>query len=363
MMNKTSNDESKFSFLAEWLDTQASIVRKYHLFYYKLDGSIEMYDIKNRRTFLKKCVYPNIQLSDLFVGATVAVYSRQLRVVEFGDEYTRNELGCARAKALAVVKPEGVRRLGDILDSISRARLTVANLKMTQLTSAQACEFFGAQFPNERTNSLLGGPVVAIEVVGENAGAKVRHILTQAEGKAASDPFSQSQILAANAQRDPQQELDFFFKNPQLASGATFRECSVCVVRPHALQAGLAGSVVSRLHDAGFDVTAAQLFALDKAAASEFLEVYNSVVPEFNAMVEQLASGACLALEVVRKGGQTVPALRELCGPSDPAIGKAIRPGSLRADFGQNKVLNAVHCTDLPEDGFSHDISLDIYII
>lgn len=38
-------------------------------------------------------------------------------------------------------------------------------------------------------------------------------------------------------------------------------------------------------------------------------------------------------------------------GPSDPELAKQLRPNSLRAKFGLDKVRNGVHCTDLPEDG------------
>ncbi len=43
-------------------------------------------------------------------------------------------------------------------------------------------------------------------------------------------------------------------------------------------------------------------------------------------------------------------ALRELCGPNDPQMAQSMKPKSLRAIFGKDKVRNAVHCTDLPED-------------
>lgn len=32
-------------------------------------------------------------------------------------------------------------------------------------------------------------------------------------------------------------------------------------------------------------------------------------------------------------------------------IARHLRPGTLRAVFGKSKIQNAVHCTDLPEDG------------
>lgn len=63
-------------------------------------------------------------------------------------------------------------------------------------------------------------------------------------------------------------------------------------------------------------------------------------------------AGAFLALEVSSQDGSSpVEALRHFCGPADPDMAKILRPGSLRALYGQNKVQNAVHCTDLEEDG------------
>jgi nucleoside-diphosphate kinase len=46
-----------------------------------------------------------------------------------------------------------------------------------------------------------------------------------------------------------------------------------------------------------------------------------------------------------------VETFRQLCGPADPEVAAALRPGSLRARFGADKSRNAVHCTDLEEDG------------
>jgi nucleoside-diphosphate kinase len=52
-----------------------------------------------------------------------------------------------------------------------------------------------------------------------------------------------------------------------------------------------------------FDVTGLQLFALDRPAAAEFLEVYKGVVApgEFSAMVDELVAGPCIAVEVKKQ--------------------------------------------------------------
>lgn len=103
----------------------------------------------------------------------------------------------------------------------------------------------------------------------------------------------------------------------------------------------------------GFDASAIEMFVLDRPGAQEFCEVYKGVVPEYHGMVEQLTAGPLIAAELhyTSDDAKSVTKLREVCGPADPAVAQVLRPGTLRARFGQNKVLNAVHCTDLEEDG------------
>lgn len=70
-------------------------------------------------------------------------------------------------------------------------------------------------------------------------------------------------------------------------------------------------------------------------------------------MVKQLSSGRCIVLEISHPdfNSETVSKFRELVGPSDPELARTIRPKSLRGRYGRSKDENALHCTDLPEDG------------
>ena len=97
-MSLYGKKEEVFVFLVEWHDVQSSLVRQYQLSYFVVDDTIEMYDMKNRRTFLKRCSYPSIKLEDLYVDATVTVYARQLKVVDFGDEFTKSRLAQAKSR-------------------------------------------------------------------------------------------------------------------------------------------------------------------------------------------------------------------------------------------------------------------------
>jgi hypothetical protein len=49
-------------------------------------------DIKNRRHFLKRTKYEELKPSLLYLGSTVTVFARQLKLVEYGDEYTRGKM-------------------------------------------------------------------------------------------------------------------------------------------------------------------------------------------------------------------------------------------------------------------------------
>ena len=62
-----------------------------------------------------------------------------------------------------------------------------------------------------------------------------------------------------------------------------------------------------------------------------------------------MTTGPCIAMEIRQENA--VKSFRELCGPMDPEIAKNLRPNTIRARFGTDRIRNAIHCTDLPEDG------------
>ena len=99
----------------------------------------------------------------------------------------------------------------------------------------------------------------------------------------------------------------------------------------------------------GFEISSMEMFTLDKPTAEEFFEVYKGVLPEFVAMIEHMTAGPCIVLEVRQENA--VRGFRDFCGPMDPEIAKNLRPNTIRAKFGHSRTVNAVHCTDLEEDG------------
>lgn len=104
--------EDRYVFLVEWFDSMASLVRTYNLTYYPKDKTIEMvtqaltslfqqnfqYDLKTKKLFLRRCEYPSIALKDMYIGAIITVYSRQLKVVDYADVFTRKQFESKREK-------------------------------------------------------------------------------------------------------------------------------------------------------------------------------------------------------------------------------------------------------------------------
>ncbi|XP_037764707.1 nucleoside diphosphate kinase 7 isoform X6 [Chelonia mydas] len=327
-----------------------------------------MYDVKNHRTFLKRTKYDDLHLEDLFIGNKVTVFSRHLSLVDYGDQYTARKLGSRKERTLALIKPDAVPKIGDLIDIIINAGLTITKAKMMVLSRKEAMDLHvdhqSKPFYNELLLFITSGPTVAMEILGDDAVSEWKKLLGPANsGVARSDaPGSIRAMFGTdgirNAAHGPDsfasaaQELELFFpssggRGP--ANSAKFTDCTCCIIKPHAVNEGLTGKIINAILDGGFEISALQLFNMERANVEEFYEIYKGVVAEYTEMVTELCSGPCIALEIRQLDPQKV--FRDFCGPSDPEIARHLRPGTLRAIFGKNKIQNAVHCTDLPEDG------------
>jgi len=75
----------------------------------------------------------------------------------------------------------------------------------------------------------------------------------------------------------------------------------------------------------------------------------SGVIPEYGDHAVQFTTGPSIALEL--RAEEAVTTFRQTCGPWDTDMAKELRPGTIRALYGRDKIRNAVHCTDLPTDG------------
>jgi nucleoside-diphosphate kinase len=173
-------------------------------------------------------------------------------------------------------------------------------------------------------------------------------------------------VRCSNTPAEADRELSFFFGQGGAALSARprLRDTTLCIVKPHTLREGSAGKVIRSIQESGFTITCAQMYHFDRPAADEFLEVYQGILPsiEFQAILNEMTSGRMIALELsaspqaaqhpqTGERRSSVVAFRELVGPYPVHIAKELYPNSIRAQFGETVGRNAVHCTDMEEDG------------
>ena len=140
------------------------------------------------------------------------------------------------------------------------------------------------------------------------------------------------------------------FEEAPAASGARGSDMTACVVKPHVVKEGRVGELVGEVQALGFRVEAMGMLSLDLNSATAFFEVYKGVLPHYAGMVGHMAEGPVVFLGL-SGGPGVVDEFREACGPPDVELARTLRPKSLRARFGTDRVKNAVHCTDLSVDG------------
>lgn len=356
----------RFAFDVEWFDPSAMLCRKYQFFYYQKENLIEMYDLKNRRTFLKKTEYPSVGLADLYVGATITVYGRQLKVIGFADEYTIKKLGTKRQKTLGIVKPDAYVHLGKIIDAAFSSGLVIGEMQMLKITREQAEQFYsnlrGTENFTKASHFLCSDAITVMELVGENSVDKWKQLMGPEDpngwrsaqntlrGQFGTDTV-QNAVYGSDSESQAAEDIEFFFgpNRKQFAQTAVFDNCSLCVVKPHIVSSGGMGKIIDDILARGFEISAAQIFKEYRPNIEEFFEVYKHVLPEYGDMVTELLSGPFLAMEI--RSEDAVASFREFVGPSDPEIAKTLRPHTLRARYGHDKIKNGIHCTDLPEDG------------
>jgi nucleoside-diphosphate kinase len=121
-------------------------------------------------------------------------------------------------------------------------------------------------------------------------------------------------------------------------------ERSLVLVKPDAMERGLAGAIIGRLQGEGLRLTALRMLRMDKGLAERHYAVHKGKT-FFNDLVAYITSTPIVA--AVFEGEGAVEKIRKLMGATDPA--KAA-PGTIRKDYGLDLQRNATHASDSPEN-------------
>jgi len=120
-------------------------------------------------------------------------------------------------------------------------------------------------------------------------------------------------------------------------------EKSLVLIKPDAMQRGLAGAIIARLEQSGLKMAAIRMLHLDKALAQEHYSVHKDK-PFFDDLVNYITSAPIIA--AVFQGEKVVEVSRKIMGATDPAKAEV---GTIRGDFGLDIGRNSVHGSDSAE--------------
>ena len=120
-------------------------------------------------------------------------------------------------------------------------------------------------------------------------------------------------------------------------------EKTLVLVKPDAMERGLAGEILARFERRGLVVRAARLVYVDRDLAERHYAEH-AEKPFFGELVEFITSGPTLAL--VLEGESAIPVVRTTMGSTNPADSA---PGTIRGDLALAMPDNLVHGSDAPE--------------
>jgi nucleoside-diphosphate kinase len=121
-------------------------------------------------------------------------------------------------------------------------------------------------------------------------------------------------------------------------------ERSLVLIKPDAMQRGLAGVIIGRLQGEGLKLTAIKMLHMDMAIAERHYAVHKGK-SFFKELVDYITSTPIVA--AVFEGEKAVERIRKLMGATDPTKAS---PGTIRKDYGLDLQRNSTHASDSPEN-------------
>jgi nucleoside-diphosphate kinase len=119
-------------------------------------------------------------------------------------------------------------------------------------------------------------------------------------------------------------------------------EQTLVIVKPDAVQKGVAGQVIARFERAGLRILALRMVHLSIPQAEGFYAVHRER-PFFGSLTSFMNQGPCIPM--VLEGEGAIARVRELMGATNPA---QAAPGTIRKDLAESIEANVVHGSDSP---------------
>lgn len=129
-------------------------------------------------------------------------------------------------------------------------------------------------------------------------------------------------------------------------------ERTLVIVKPDAVERGLAGEIIGRLERRGLHLLAAELRSIDLETAKAHYAEHDGK-PFFSELLEFITRSPVLVM-VLEGPADTIAIVRATMGATNPA--EAV-PGTIRGDLATSLPDNLVHGSDSPESA-AREISI-----
>ena len=130
-------------------------------------------------------------------------------------------------KTFFMIKPDGVKRnlIGDVVSRVEKEGFVITKMKMMSISDDLAKRHYAEHsekpFFNDLVDSITSGPVVAMEVEGEDAVSEIRRIMgatnpSEAEpGTIRADlatKLEENVVHGSDSEESAERELSLFFE-------------------------------------------------------------------------------------------------------------------------------------------------------
>ncbi|NXD07373.1 TXND3 protein, partial [Nothocercus nigrocapillus] len=271
--------------------------------------------------------------------------SRQLAF--FFPNFGKQNTGQNVERTLALIRPLLLKERRDsIMQRIMDDGFKIAMQKEIVLSEEQVRQFY-KEHENEDyfpvlLEQMTSGPTLVLALTRVNAVERWRELLgpkiveeaktknpTSLRAEYAVDSVPLDQLHGSSSPGDAQKELEFFF--PQ--------EHTLALIKPDAVKEHK-GDIMQKVKDAGFAISKIKEAALTREMAMQFYKDHEGK-PFFESLVTCMTAGPSVVMVLTKENA--VEEWRQLMGPTDPEIAKLTSPESIRAQFAQDILSNAVH--------------------
>lgn len=307
-------------FELDWFDPVSGILKKVYLQFFIEDNTIQL--LSDNRTLLSRIWYKDIELSDLFIGNTIQVFNKLMVVKAYANIATSKYMGSRECHFILSCCSDEGHLLGKIFNNAAKYKLNMGRVRSTSTAIVH-------------NNVNINRGDMILEFVGINA-----------DKEAFVDEINKLGINISQLSINDVTEV--------MASASPIRvpeECTLCLIKPNAIKSKNAGKILEIISENGFYIGGLFSTHLTMEMAEEFFDVYKTIYPSYVNMINHVTSCPVLAVMIVGDNYDAVQRFRDLSGPLDPELAKVLKPKSLRALFGNDVAQNAVHCSDLTDDG------------